>query len=132
MSQLPPNQPNPQQPQPAPPMAESPGTPNPYATPTQQAYQQPMHHQEGDATGGVIPYKNPKALIAYYVSIASLLMWPLGVVALILGVLGLRARNANPIIKGSAHAWIGIVLGTLTTLAFLALVVVIIIGIANS
>jgi len=26
---------------------------------------------EGDATGGIIPYKNPKALIAYYLGIFS-------------------------------------------------------------
>lgn len=73
---------------------------------------------QGDATGGVIPYKNPKALVAYYLSIAGLLIPLLGIAALVLGVQGLRARNKNPVIKGSVHAWIGIVLGALSTLAW--------------
>ncbi|WP_164101697.1 DUF4190 domain-containing protein [Candidatus Laterigemmans baculatus] len=68
----------------------------------------------GDATGGLIPYKNPKALISYYLGIVSLLPvigFPLGVASIILGIGGLRARRQTPIIKGSAHAIIGIVLG---------------------
>lgn len=70
--------------------------------------------QGGDGTGGLIPYKNPKALIAYYLGIVSLLPilgFPFGVASIILGVGGLRARRSNPIIKGSVHALIGIVLG---------------------
>jgi hypothetical protein len=66
---------------------------------------------EGDATGGIIPYKNPKALIAYYLGILSglpLIGLPLGLAALILGILGLRDRSQNPVIKGSVHAAIGI------------------------
>ncbi|MFT5299652.1 MAG: hypothetical protein ACI87E_003961 [Mariniblastus sp.] len=85
---------------------------NPYESPIkaeQQVYARPT--QEGDSTGGVIPYKNPKALIAYYVGIASLLIFPLGVVSIVLGFMGLAARKRNPVIKGSVHAWIGIVLG---------------------
>ena len=68
----------------------------------------------GDSTGGVIPYKNPQALIAYYLGVFSLIPClgiPLAVAALVLGVLGLRARKRNPEIKGSAHAWIGIIAG---------------------
>lgn len=53
----------------------------------------------GDGTGGLIPYKNPPALAAYY-----------------LGIMGLRKRAQNPVVKGSVHAWIGIVLGFLATL----------------
>lgn len=72
-----------------------------------------MVSQQGDATGGVIPYKNPKALIAYYLGIFSLLIFPLGIAAIVLGILGLRDRKRNPVIKGSVHAWIGVVLGFL-------------------
>lgn len=85
---------------------------NPYSAPTQTA--PPVYHgsnQEGDATGGVIPYKNPKALIAYYCGIASglpLIGLPLGIIAFVLGIKGLQDRKKNPAIKGSAHAWIGI------------------------
>lgn len=71
---------------------------------------------QGDSTGGVIPYKNPKALTAYYLGIFSLfpaIGFPLGVASIWLGVLGLKARNRDPIIKGHVHAWIGIVLGVL-------------------
>ena len=91
---------------------------NPYASPVTSGM--PDHHayqpQEGDATGGVIPYKNPKALIAYYLGLLSglpLIGLPLGLAAFILGILGLKERKRNPAIKGSAHAWIGIGCGGL-------------------
>ena len=82
---------------------------------------QPPVSGEGDATGGVIPYKNPYALTAYYLGILSLLCCltglPWGIIPIVLGVIGLRRRAANPVIKGSVHAWIGIVLGAMSTLA---------------
>jgi hypothetical protein len=86
---------------------------NPYATPVDQqtAYADHPQASEGDATGGVIPYKNPKALIAYYLGIVSglpLIGFPFGIAAFVLGILGLKARKRNPAIKGAAHAWIGI------------------------
>ena len=105
---------------------------NPYEAPVEA---KAVHHSppiEGDATGGVIPYKNPKALIAYYLGIGSLLIFPLGFVSIILGFMGLADRKRNPVIKGSAHAWIGIVLGFLSILCGGAIVTLIIIGIANS
>lgn len=114
MSNLfPDDDPKPQKPQsPVPPQGQA----NPYSTPQQQ-YQQPMpphpDHQ-GDATGGVIPYKNPHALISYYLGIVALLPLvgvPFGIASIILGVIGLRNRKKNPIIKGSVHAWIGILGG---------------------
>jgi hypothetical protein len=68
----------------------------------------------------VIPYKNPHALIAYYVGIFCLLCCitplPLGVLPLVLGIIGLQKRAQNPVIKGSVHAWIGIVLGGISAL----------------
>jgi hypothetical protein len=42
---------------------------------------------------------------------------PLGIVPLIFGVLGLTDRARKPIIKGAVHAWIGIVLGALSTMS---------------
>jgi hypothetical protein len=68
-------------------------------------------NMKGDGTGGLIPYKNPKALIAYYLGILSglpLIGLPLGIAAFVLGIMGLRDRAKNPIIKGSVHAGIGI------------------------
>ena len=71
----------------------------------------PQGNNQGDATGGLIPYKNPKALIAYYLGILSglpLIGLPIGIAAFVLGIMGLRDRNRNPAIKGSVHAGIGI------------------------
>ena len=80
---------------------------------------------EGDATGGVIPYKNPKALIAYYCGVFSLVpclgVIP-GVAGVILGIMGLKYRAQHPETKGAAHAWIGIILGGLMTLIWLGLI----------
>ena len=73
--------------------------------------------EQGDATGGIIPYKNPHALTSYYLGIFGL--FPLaGIVlaipAVILGAIGLKKKKLKPIIKGSVHAWIGIVLGAIS------------------
>ena len=84
---------------------------NPYANPTGEPNPVAPNGQQGDATGGIIPYKNPKALIAYYLGIVSglpIIGFPFGIAAFILGVMGLRDRQKNPIIKGSIHAGIGI------------------------
>lgn len=80
----------------------------------------------GDGTGGLIPYKNPKALIAYYTGLflSPLCFVGLGIVPLIFGILGLRDRNKNPVIKGSVHAWVGIVLGGISVLCTVTLVIV--------
>jgi hypothetical protein len=70
--------------------------------------------EQGDATGGIIPYKNPHALVAYYLGIFSLipmLGFFLGCVAVPLGILGLRQRKKHPAIRGTVHAWIGIIFG---------------------
>ena len=72
--------------------------------------------EEGDATGGIIPYRNPPALVAYYCGIFSLipcLGLILGLVAIVLGVSGLRKRRQHPLVRGQVHAWIGIILGSL-------------------
>jgi hypothetical protein len=84
---------------------------------------------QGDATGGVIPYKNPKALIAYYLGILSglpLIGLPLGIAAFVLGIMGLQARKKNPAIRGSIHAGIGIgcggIFAVIWTLALIGIV----------
>jgi hypothetical protein len=81
---------------------------------------------QGDATGGVIPYKNPKALIAYYLGILSglpLIGLPIGIAAFVLGIMGLRDRKRNPAIKGSLHAGIGIGCGGVFALFWLVCIV---------
>ena len=74
----------------------------------------------------IIPAKNPPALIAYYCGVFSLIPLLgnlLGPAAIVLGVMGLRARKRNPNLPGKAHAIVGIVLGTITTLVYWGLVI---------
>ena len=82
--------------------------------------QQRVDPVEGDMTGGVIPYKNVPALVAYYLGVFSLIPCvavPLGIAAVICGILGLIKRQQHPQVRGAIHAWIGIVLGALTAAA---------------
>ena len=82
----------------------------------------------GDATGGLIPYKNPQALTAYYLGIFSLIPIIglfLGIAAFVLGIMGLRFRKRHPETKGAAHAWIGIILGGGIAVIHLAAIVAI-------
>jgi hypothetical protein len=87
--------------------------------------------RRNDPTGGLIPYRNPRALIAYYLGVFSLIPCvgaALGPAALILGILGLRYVKQNESAGGTAHAIVGIVLGGLTTLAHVGVVVLIIVA----
>jgi hypothetical protein len=89
---------------------------------------------EGDVTGGVIPYKNPHALIAYYLGILSglpIIGLPLGIAAFISGIRGLKARRENPVIKGNVHAGIGIGCGCLFSLLWSGVIVTVIIAILS-
>ena len=104
---------------------------NPYGAPKHGGAPPPPVDTQGDATGGLIPYKNAPALIAYYLGLFSLLPCVglfLAIPAVILGIVGLRKRAANPAIKGAIHAWIGIVGGGLMTLVWGAAWVFMILG----
>ena len=71
-----------------------------------------MVQETGDATGGVIPYKNAPALIAYYCGVFSIIpCFAIGIAALVLGIMGLRRAKAHPHSRGQVHAWIGILAG---------------------
>ncbi len=87
---------------------------------------------QSDATGGLIPYKNGAALSSYYVSIAALIP-VLGLVlapaAIWLGLKGLKEAKKNPQVRGKAHAWFGVMLGSIIALVYIAIIVAIIIGI---
>lgn len=81
----------------------------------------------GEAVSTIIPYKNAKALIAYYLGVFSFipcLGHLLGPAALILGILGLRYARAHPTAKGGGHAIAGIIMGCLTTLGYWGLTLV--------
>ena len=74
----------------------------------------------------IIPYRNVRALTAYYLGVFSaipILGLPLGLAAFVLGILGLRFRRKNPAAGGAVHAWIGILAGGFFSLAYLALII---------
>lgn len=107
---------------------------DPFDSNADSPFQSPQHASkppatpsgEGDGTGGVIPYKNMPALLAYYFGLFSLFPCVgilLAIPALILGIMGLRKRRQNPAVKGSVHAWIGIVMGGIFTLVWGAVIV---------
>jgi len=75
--------------------------------------------------GGMIPYKNAQALAAYYCGVFSLipvLGLPLGIVAFVLGILGLGYARMHPEARGQAHAWVGIIVGGLSATAHILLI----------
>ncbi len=85
--------------------------------------------EQGDATGGLIPYKNVPALMAYYCGVFSIIpFFPIGIAAFVLGIIGLKRRKRNPVIRGAAHAWIGIIIGGLFGLIWTAATVAIIVA----
>jgi hypothetical protein len=92
------------------------------------------YEDEGIAT--LIPYKNGKALAAYYAGVFSLIpcfALILGPIALVFGILGLRYAKEHPRARGAGHAWAGIILGALTTLGNLGVIIfIIVMGIVNS
>jgi hypothetical protein len=60
------------------------------------------------------------------------LIFPLGFVSIVLGFMGLADRKRNPVIKGSVHAWIGIILGGLSILCGSAIIVSLFFGAIRS
>ncbi len=62
------------------------------------------------------------------VSLLPVLGFFFGIAAVMLGVRGLRKRRAEPHVKGSIHAWIGIVLGSLSLLVHVIVTVLVIIA----
>jgi hypothetical protein len=84
-----------------------------------------------EAVSTIIPYKNGRALAAYYLGVFSLipcLGLLLGPAAFVLGVLGLRYVSAHPTAKGTGHAIAGIVLGGLTTLGHVGCIIFLIVA----
>ncbi len=90
----------------------------------------PPAPEQGDGgVSTVIPYKNAPALIAYYVGVFCIACPPiLCFPAIILGVIGLRRVKENPALKGTAHAWIGILSGSFFLILSIVVGVMIAIG----
>ena len=91
----------------------------------------PAPPKSGGGLNVIIPYKNARALMAYYFGVFSVipvLGIPLGLTAFILGILGLRFRRKHPGAGGVVHAWIGILVGGFFGLAYLVLIVLALYG----
>ena len=87
---------------------------NPFAVPQAKMQQNYQPMEEGDATGGLIPYKNPPALIGDYLGYLGflpILGIPIALAAIILGFIGLRKRKKNPAVRGKGHALFAIIAG---------------------
>ncbi|HWG43350.1 MAG TPA: DUF4190 domain-containing protein [Gemmataceae bacterium] len=83
-----------------------------------------------EAVSTIIPYKNGRALAAYYCGVFSFIPCAgslLGPAALILGILGMRYVKAHPTAKGTGHAIAGIIMGALTTLFYWGLTIAMIV-----
>jgi hypothetical protein len=99
------------------------------APPTRSTGPIEPHEQEGPA---LIPYKNPAALVGYYLGICSCIPFIgliLGPIAIGLGISGLRKVAKHPQRKGTVHAWIAIILGLMGTAIGVLMLVVMILGI---
>ncbi len=78
--------------------------------------------QSDGTLGGLIPYKNSSALLAYYLGVFSLIPClgiVLGIAAFVLGLNGLKFAKAHPEAKGKTHAWVGIIVGGLFGFGYL-------------
>ncbi len=77
----------------------------------------PYPAMDDGTLGGLIPYRNGWALAAYYLGVFALMPClgvPLGIAAVVLGIVGLRFAKTHPEARGKGHAWAGIVLGGLS------------------
>ena len=103
-----------------------PMTPTPTARPGSGA---------GDFVESLVPYKNSRALLSYYLglfSIIPILGLALGVAAVVLGILGLRCVKQHPEARGKVHAWVGLITGLCFGLFNLTLTAAMIVGIVVS
>ena len=85
----------------------------------------PPAPQVDGTLGGLIPYKNSSALIAYYLGVFSIIPClgiVLGLAGFVLGLKGLKFAKAHPEAKGKTHAWVGILMGGLFGFGYLAAV----------
>lgn len=87
-----------------------------------------------EAMSAIVPFSNPPALIAYYLAIASLIPVAgaiLGPLAIHHGLKGLRFRREHRVARGGAHARTAIILGSIVSLAHVALFVFLILWAAG-
>src|SRR5438876_1034143 len=94
----------------------------------------PRDEEDDDGISVLIPYKNGRALAAYYCGVFALIPCVgliLGPIAFSFGILGLRAARENPRAHGTGHAIAGIVLGGLVFVGHVVVLVAIAIAMAS-
>lgn len=100
------------------------GQPKPRGSKSVKRVRRPVDDASDDPMQTLVPYKNLRALAAYYCGIFSLipgiglLVGPAGIV---LGILGYRYGQRNPTAKGTGHAVAGIVFGIIGLLLSIAI-----------
>ena len=89
----------------------------------------PVTTSDDAPLSGMIPYKNPHALVGYYLGIFSclpILGLLLGPAAIVVGIMGIRRRKVEPNRRGLAHAWIarscGVIGSGISLLAITAII----------
>ena len=95
----------------------------------------PQPGPQGDATGGLIPYKNGPALTSYYLGIFSIIPFLgllLALVEVPLGIAGIKKYKKQPVVRGVVHAWVGIIAGSLSILGHLAVLILIVMAASHS
>jgi hypothetical protein len=105
-------------------MARPPDDPDDWDEDEERPRRRPARGESDEPIAAIIPYKNAKALIAYYLGVFGLIPCVgslLGPAALVLGILGLRYVQAHPTAKGTGHAITGIVLGSIEILIYVVL-----------
>lgn len=112
-------------------MDNTPPPPNSQWPPPPDVGYTPQGPPQADGTlGGLIPYKNSSALLAYYLGVFSIIPCLgifLGIAAFVLGLRGLAFAKLHPEAKGKAHAWTGIIVGGLFGFGYLIALIVLLV-----
>jgi hypothetical protein len=109
--------------------------PPPYPLPNSPQYYPVYPPADDNLLNTLIPSHNPNALTSYYLGIFSIL--PLigtimGIIAVILGIKGLKLAKQYPQVRGTTHAWVGIITGILFGGFWLALTLFFVIALLMS
>ena len=102
-----------------PPDSPPPSTPSWPPPPSGYVLPQNPQSQSIGGFGGMIPTGNPPALWAYYLGLLSLLPClaiPIGIIAFMMGLKGLKLVGERPEVRGRTHALVGVILGGLCAL----------------
>jgi len=86
----------------------------------------PPPHTEDAALAGLIPYKNVPALVGYYLAVFALIPCvgvPLGIAAVVLGLVGIVRAQVHPEARGKVHAWFAVIFGTFCAVGHVILII---------